>query len=65
MATELPNNGRTGQIQYSPTFSKQGYKKRFNDIAGKIYTIRKIQLMAANIYLEAQNYIMVNSIFSL
>ena len=25
--TESQNDGRTEQIQYSPTFSKQGYKK--------------------------------------
>ena len=34
MITELGNNGRTGQIQYSPTFSKQGYNYNLSGVTG-------------------------------
>ena len=32
---ELRNSGRTGQIQYSPTFSKRGYKISCNYVIQK------------------------------
>ena len=33
--TELQNDRRTGQIQYSPTFSKRGYNNKVYTIPGR------------------------------
>ena len=57
--TELQNHGRTWQIQYSPTFSKQGYNKNMCQLfchEESIYGISKSSIQGSEVMLGIKKH---------